>query len=267
MFYGLAAGKIDTGDLRIDLVAAALPALNDRAHRGELEASMISAAAYPYLRKRYLLARCGVRFAGKHGPVLAAPQPIPEGTIPNLTIAVGDATSSGMVALQISQPGAKTRLLPADKLTQAIKMGLADCALLTHVNRAAFAQSGLCCVADLAAGWAQKTGGLPLPLTCLVIRSDLSEETRVQIEDVLRASIRFGLAHRSEAARFAADRLHPSEACLPETEIGALGVCVSQETLELGAPHRAALEEFLRRGHDADVIPNALPLEFVGDEV
>ncbi len=264
MFYGLAAGKVDSGELSIEPVAARLSALNDRAFRGELEATMISAAAYPYLRRRYVLARCGACFARGLGPVLAAPEPISEGGLHRATIAVGDATSSAMLALQITRPEARTRLLPADKLAQAAKIGLADCALLMHGDGAAFKHSGLCCVADLAAGWAQKTGGLPLPLTCLAIRSDLAEDVRLRIEAALRASIRYGIEHRAEAVRFAEDCLRKRGGGTSEMDTGPLGSCVSQETLELDVATRAAIEELLRRGHDADVVPNALPLEFVG---
>ncbi|MGB2824503.1 MAG: MqnA/MqnD/SBP family protein, partial [Phycisphaerae bacterium] len=264
MFFGLVAGKVDTGELKIEPVAAGLPALNDRAFRGELEATMISAAAYPYLRQRYVLARCGACFARSRGPVLAAPEPVPEATLDKATIAVGDATGSAMLALQISRPGARTRLLPADKLAQATKMGLADCALLMHADTAAFRQAGLCCVADIAAGWAQRNSGLPLPLTCLAIRSDLAEDVRLRIEAVLRASIRFGLDHRTQAIRFAMDCVRKCAGGTFEADAGPLGVCVGEETVELDVPGRQALEEFLRRGHDADVVPNALPLEFVG---
>jgi 1,4-dihydroxy-6-naphthoate synthase len=264
MFYGLAAGKVDTGGLSIEPVAAGLSALNDRAFRGELEASMISAAAYPYLRRRYVLARCGACFARGRGPVLAAPEPIPEGSLHRATIAVGDATSSAMLALQITRPAARTRLLPADKLAQAAKIGLADCALLMHGDGAAFKHSGLCCVSDIAAGWAQKTSGLPLPLTCLAIRNDLTEDVRLRIEAVLRASIRYGLDHRAEAVRFAVGSWRKCAGGASEMDVGPLGGCVSEESLELDVAGRTALEEFLRQGHDADVVPNALPLEFVG---
>lgn len=262
MFYGLAAGKLDTGELEVELVAASLPALNDRASRGELEATMISAAAYPYLRGRYVLARCGACFAAGHGPVLAAREPIGERELAHASVAVPDSTSSATLALQINRPGVRTRLLPADKITQAAKMGLADCALLIHGDSAAFRQSGLYCVADLADGWARQTGNMPLPLTCLAIRNDLDEPVRVRIEDVVRASIRYGMDHRAEAIRFVRDAGRNGAAT--EVDPSSLGAYVSETTLEMGGPGRQALEELLRRGRDAQILPDALPLKFVG---
>jgi len=267
MFYGLAAGKIDTGDLKIELVAASQASLNDRASRGELEATMISAAAYPYLRSRYVLARCGACFASDGGPVLAAREPMDEKDLDSASVAVPDATSSEFLALQLNRPGVRTRLLPADKVTQATKMGLADCALLARGDRDQARQCGLYCVADVAVGWARTSGRRPLPLTCLAIRNDLAEDVRRQLESVLRDSIRYGLTHRSEAAAYAAATAGNGNGSGHGAgrDPAALGLYVSETTVDMGRPGREAIEELLRRAHDAQIVPDCLPLQFVDE--
>ncbi|HUS92585.1 MAG TPA: MqnA/MqnD/SBP family protein [Phycisphaerae bacterium] len=261
MFCGLAAGRIETGELEVKLISAPLPALNDRASRGELEATMISAAVYPYLRSRYVLARCGASFASGGGPVLAAREPMGEDRLAKASVAVPDSTSSATMALQLSRPGMRTRLLPADKITQAAKMGLADCALLAHSDAAACRRSGLYCVADVAFGWAESTGNLPLPLTCLAIRSDLAPEVRLGIEEALRASIRYTMEHPAEAARFLRNNGTNGSAPLAGAALDP-GAYVSESALGIDDPQRRALEEFFRRGCEARLLPNALPLEF-----
>jgi len=265
MFCGLATGKVDAGGLDIELVSAPLSALNDRASRGELEATMISAAAYPYLRGRYVLARCGASFARGRGPVLAAREPIAESRLARARVAVPDSTSSATVALQLSRPGVRTHLLPADKIAQAAKMGLADCALLLDGDSETCQRSGLYCVADLALGWAKTTGDLPLPLTCLAIRSDLAPPVRLEIEQLVAASVRYALDHRAEAVRFAACCARSGSAGSAETDDAHLGSNVGESTLRMGQADLRALEEFLRLGCEAQLMPNALPLELVGE--
>jgi len=262
LVFGLAAGKVDCGELDFELVAAKLPALNDRATRRELEATMISTAAYPYLRQRYELARCGMTFAAGRGPLLAAREPLSDSDLKTASVAVPDSTSSAMLALQIHSPGVRTRLLPADKITQAARMGLADCALLLSADTDQCRQAGLYCVADLAAGWAQKADQNPLPLTCLAIRSDLPDDTRLGVEKALRDSIAYGLAHRAEAAQFA--RRAANGSAVFSADSNGLGTYVSERTLEVDGPQRQAVEEFLRRGRDAAIVPDALPIRFVG---
>lgn len=259
---GLAGGKVDTGPLEIELISAELPALNDRATRGEFEATMISVAAYPYLHQRYVLARCGVSFASEHGPVLASCEPLSDRELNTASVAVPDSTSSAMLALQISRPGIRTKLLPADKIAQAAKMGLADCALLPSGNTNVCRQSGLYCVADLADGWAKQSDQLPLPLTCFAIRNDLPDDVRLGIETALRDSIRYALEHRKEARDFASHRARGT-ACW-DADPANLGMYVSEQSLDVDDPQRRAVEELLRRGHDASIVPNALPIRFVG---
>ncbi|MBM3892406.1 MAG: ABC transporter substrate-binding protein, partial [Verrucomicrobia bacterium] len=46
MFYALAAGKIETGELRIEHILQDIQTLNERATRGELDVTAISIHAY-----------------------------------------------------------------------------------------------------------------------------------------------------------------------------------------------------------------------------
>ncbi|MCD6303896.1 MAG: hypothetical protein J7M21_02920, partial [Planctomycetes bacterium] len=254
MFFALLTGAIEADGLEIEPVAAELVALNDRASRGELEVTMISAAAYPYLRDRYVLARCGTCLAAGHGPMLVAREPIGEKKLSAASVAVPDTTGSATVALQLSRPGIRTRLLPADKIIQATRIGLADCALLACGDRGTCRQSGLYCVEDLAAGWARQTGQLPLPLTVVAIRADLPQEMRVRLEGLVRRSIRYGLDHRAAAERFAARAARTTR---PDEVAAPLGAYVSETSLAMDATVRSAIEELLRRGRDARLLPDA----------
>lgn len=259
---GLASGRVDCGPFVFQPVAAPLPALNDRASRGELEVTMISAAAWPCLAERYILADCGACFAASGGPVLAAREPMGARDLSQATIATGDATSSGYVALHLLHPGIRTRMLPSDKIAAAVKMGLADCALLNEGNGVHCKHTGLYPVADLAACWTRLNQNLPLPLTCLLIRRDIPAGELGGLQDALRRSIAYGLAHPDQAAAFAREYARSSGGSAAGNGQPDVGSYVSEMTLEMGLGGKKALELFLRGGHDARVVSRAAPLEF-----
>ena len=71
MFYALATGKVDTGDIEYTHELRDIETLNQRAMRGELEVTAVSIHAYAYLSDRYaLLPHVGPQ-AGRNVP--AAP--------------------------------------------------------------------------------------------------------------------------------------------------------------------------------------------------
>src|ERR1044071_2584242 len=72
MFYALAEGKLDTGNLRYVHELADIESLNQRALRGELEVSAVSIHAYAYLADRYALLASGSSMGDGYGPRLVA---------------------------------------------------------------------------------------------------------------------------------------------------------------------------------------------------
>ena len=72
---------------------------------------------------------------------------------------------------------------------------------------------------DLGEWWMLETG-LPLPLGANVARRDLGEETLQELSEVLAASIREGLEHRSEAMAYAMEFSRGLEPHLADRFVG-----------------------------------------------
>src|ERR671929_2394109 len=72
MFYALAEGKIDTGELRYVHELQDIETLNQRAMRGELEVTAVSIHAYAYIADRYALLPHGASMGDRYGPRLVA---------------------------------------------------------------------------------------------------------------------------------------------------------------------------------------------------
>src|SRR5437773_11070197 len=88
MFYALAHGKLDTGDLTFRHELQDIETLNRRALRGELEVTAVSIHAYAYLLDRYALLPSGCSMGDHYGPMVVAPRPMSLAELAKARIAV-----------------------------------------------------------------------------------------------------------------------------------------------------------------------------------
>jgi 1,4-dihydroxy-6-naphthoate synthase len=258
--YGLVAGKVPSGQFEFEHVTEDIQTLNDLAARGELEVTPISAHAYAYVCDKYLLGRCGAVFADRRGPMIVSRDEMNGQTLGSAGLAVPGTTSSAYLALQLYKPGLRTMVLPSDKIITAVKTGVVPCALLVEEAPSACSQLGLHCVADLGQWWASKNEGAPLPLRCLAFRKDLPPAARSELERLLAQSIRYALDHKAEVLTHAARQVGSGDT--PAAEMAAQ-LNAGEMSLDMGDRGRRTVEKLLSLGHQAGIIPDALPLQFV----
>jgi 1,4-dihydroxy-6-naphthoate synthase len=260
MLFGLLHGDIATVDWHVQPVEANLQTLNDRASRGELEVTMISAACYALLKKRYRLLPCGASFGLEAGPVILAREPLDPDSLAEKIIAIPGATTTAYAMLQLYLPAPRTRILPLDKLIPAVEAGLVDCALVIHEEFASYHQYGLEVVVDLHEWWTDRSGGLPMPVTCLAVRNDLPDDRQKQIAHLLRRSIEFANENRPQAMQFAQQYSHGAD----EVNLGRfVRQYVNDLSLDMGEQGRAALKTFYQQAARAEILPPVLPLDVV----
>lgn len=261
MFYALAAGKLDTGQLRYEHELADIESLNQRALRGELEVTAVSIHAYAYLTDRYALLPHGASMGDRYGPRLVARAPLDRGALRGRRIAIPGPLTTAFLALRLYEPEFTPVPTPFDRIEDAVVSGEVDVGLLIHEGQLTYRDRGLHLVTDLGAWWFEETG-LPLPLGGNVIRKDLGAPLMRTISRHLRASIAYGLEHRAgaldHAMRFARglDRGRADE---------FVGMYVNAWTLDYGERGRRAVRELLERGAAAGVIPHRVSVEFVDD--
>jgi 1,4-dihydroxy-6-naphthoate synthase len=80
-------------------------------------------------------------------------------------------------------------VMPFDFIQDAVREGRAEARLLIHEGQLTYADEGLQKVVDLGEWWADRTGGLPLPLGNNVIRRDLGMETMRRVASTARTRI------------------------------------------------------------------------------
>src|SRR5688572_1995871 len=163
MFYALASGKIDTGDIRYVHELQDIETLNQRAMRGELEVTAVSIHAYAYLADRYALLPHGASMGDRYGPRLVARTPMTRADIRGKRIAIPGKLTSAYLALQLFEPEFEAVVTPFDQIEEAVMAGTVDLGLLIHEGQLTYADNGLHLIQDLGEWWFGETG-LPLPL-------------------------------------------------------------------------------------------------------
>ncbi|MBM4073236.1 MAG: ABC transporter substrate-binding protein [Planctomycetes bacterium] len=260
MFYGLAHGKIDTGDLEFHHVLQDIETLNRRALRGELEVTAISIHAYAHLLDKYALLPSGCSMGDRYGPMVVARKPVAVSDLASLRIAVPGTMTTAFLALRLLLPDGFTHeVVPFDQILAEVAKGHFDAGLIIHEGQLTFQNQGLHLVVDLGVWWQEKTG-LPLPLGGNVVRRDLGGDIIKRISRYLKESIRYGLEHRAEALEYALQYGRDMDRKLADKFVG---MYVNDWTLDYGPRGRAAVARLLEEGHRADIIPSAVAVEFV----
>jgi 1,4-dihydroxy-6-naphthoate synthase len=264
MFYALAEELIPTDGFRFEHILRDIETLNDWAREGRLEVTALSVHAYAFLSDRYRLLPHGASMGERYGPMVVARQDIDPADLPNRRIAIPGLLTSAFLELQLAVgPIQDPVITPFDRILDVVEAGEVDAGLVIHEGQLTYGSQGLRSVLDLGEWWHELTGGLPLPLGANAVRRDLDEgDTLPRLSRLLRASIAYGLEHRTGALAHA-ERFGRGL----DTELADrfVGMYVNDRTLDYGEDGRAAVAELLRRGHEAGLIPVAPAVDFIED--
>ena len=262
MFYALAEGKLDTGDLRYVHELADIESLNQRARRAELEVTAVSIHAYAYLWREYALLGSGSSMGDGYGPRLVATTPAPadpRAALRGRRVAVPGLLTTAYLALRLYQPEIEPVVVPFDRIEKAVQRGEVDVGLLIHEGQLTYADDGLHLWADLGAWWMEDTG-LPLPLGGNAVRRDLGPAVTAQIARDLKASIVYALEHRAPALAHAKQY---NRGIGDERTDTFVGMYVNHWTVDYGPRGREAVQRLLDRGFEAGIIPQRVAVSFV----
>jgi 1,4-dihydroxy-6-naphthoate synthase len=227
MFYALAAGKIDTDGINYVHELQDIESLNQRARNGELEVTAVSIHAYSYIADKYAL-----------------------------------LTTTAYLALKLYEPDFIAVDTPFDQIEDRVIAGDVDAGLLIHEGQLTYADNGLTLVADMGEWWFQETG-LPLPLGGNVVRRDLGDDLTKKISRHLRASIAYGLEHRTAALDHSMQYARGLDRSKADEFVG---MYVNDWTLDYGDRGRLAVRTLLDRGVKAGIITREVDVQFVDDQ-
>ena len=251
MFYGLATGKVPTGELELVHVLSDIETLNRAAFEGKYEISAVSFHAYAHLTDKYILLPHGASMGDNYGPMVVVRNQGPS-SLDGVTVAIPGTLTTAFLALRLYKPDVQYVVMPFDEILEAVRDGKVDAGLLIHEGQLTYEQEGLRSLVDFGKWWAERTDGLPLPLGGNIIRRDLGPELISRLSGLLHDSIAYGLAHRSDAVTHAMQYGRGLDRKETDTFVG---MYVNDLTLDYGERGRTAVLRLLGEASEKGLIP------------
>lgn len=254
MVWALATGRVRVPGFTPEIVFDGIQELNRRALEGELEATALSAAAYPAVAHRYRLLRCGASFGREHGPVVvgreAPDSPAPE-AVAGLRVAVPGTLTTAYLLLRLgTREGFTPVPMAFHRILEAVVEGEVQAGLVIHEGQLTYREQGLSLLFEPGLAWHRETG-LPVPLGVMAVRRDLGAEACQRVAEAFRASIAAARDHPGEALQFAARH---GRGLAPELMETFVAQYVDEATWDMGQEGLEALRILYERALGAGLI-------------
>ena len=258
MFYALASGKVPSNGFDLEHVLADIETLNRAAFDGKYEVTAVSFHAYAHLTDRYILLPHGASMGERYGPVVVAKTDGPT-SLKGIRVAIPGELTTAFLALRLYDPDVAYVVMPFDRIQEKVHSGEVAAGLLIHEGQLTYEDEGLRKIVDLGEWWAERTGGLPLPLGGNVIRRDLGAATIATLSRLLHESIAYGLDHRQEAVDYS---MQFGRGLDRERTDRFVGMYVNTLTLDYGERGRTAVHRLLDDARAAGLLPKRVQVEF-----
>ncbi|MEM9021153.1 MAG: MqnA/MqnD/SBP family protein [Planctomycetota bacterium] len=251
--------KIDTRGYEFVHVLEDIQSLNVRSERAELEITAISIHQYPYVASDYALTSCGSSMGDGYGPMIVHKRgDMKPGDLKGARLAIPGERTTAWLSTQLwlaehglSKDDVFFENVMFDQIIAKVADGTFDAGLIIHEGQITYQNDGLEVLVDLGKWWTESRG-LPLPLGGNCIRRDLGEAIG-GVCRVLLDSIEYALGHREEAVRFALNWARDMGSDLADEFVG---MYVNQWTLDYGERGRAAVNQLLKEGVAAGIVPS-----------
>ncbi len=258
MFYGLASGRVPSNGFELEHVLSDIETLNRAAFSGTYEITAVSFHAYAHLTDRYILLPHGASMGDRYGPVVVTKRDGPA-SLNGIRVAIPGELTTAFLTLRLFDPSVEYVVVPFDQIQEKVHAGDVAAGLLIHEGQLTYADEGLRKIVDLGEWWADRTGGLPLPLGGNVIRRDLGAAAISTLSRLLRESIAYGLEHREEAVDYA---MQFGRGLDRKRTDRFVGMYVNGLTLDYGDRGREAVRRLLDDSRAAGLLPKAVEVEF-----
>lgn len=259
MFYGIAHDKVRADGITFTHVIEDIESLNQRAFKGELEVTAVSAFAFFRVTDKYALMPCGASIGDNYGPLLIATQPVYAKELVGKRIAVPGLHTTAYLTLRLFLRDFQELVVPFDKIPEVVARGEADAGLVIHEGQLTYKEQGFHKIADLGE-WFYEQTRLPLPLGVDVVRKNLGGDVMRKITRIMRDSIEYGLKNRSEALAYA---MKYGRGIPEATGDAFVAMYVNDYTVDMGKKGKQGLLTLQKAAVDLGLLPKSDRIEFV----
>jgi 1,4-dihydroxy-6-naphthoate synthase len=275
IFDALVNNKIDTGNLKFEVILEDVETLNQFALKSKLDISKISYGVLPLLLDNYIVLNSGSALGNGVGPILiTSPIQIPkdqelqnpfqyEQFINNSTIAIPGEHTTAHMLFNLAFPDAKNKIfLRYDEIEEFILQNSSQvfhgegrkpvpmlrdskgavAGVIIHENRFTYQQNGLVKIMDLGEFWQQKTQ-LPIPLGGIVAKRDIESSVIKEINELIRKSIEYSFTNYPYITDYVREYSQEME---EDTIRKHIDLYVNDYSIDLGERGKSAIREFLR---------------------
>lgn len=259
MVRAMQDGAVDLRGYEFAFTSADIQELNDAATREVYDVTAISVAAYPDLSDRYLMMPVGASVGDEFGPALivreGSPLRRPSELVEKRIAVPGLKTSAFFAARGVI--GAFTAVpMHFTKIGPAVLAGDVDAGILIHELQLDCESKGFVKLGDLGKLWHAATG-LPLPLGANAIRRGLGDAVIKDVNEIMRESVEYGLAHREDTL---AKALSMSGAAI-DAKLGDryISMYVNERSLKFAQDARAGVQRLFAVGAEAGLCRSLAP--------
>ena len=262
MFYAITHGLVDLEGPEPAAhteVLEDIQSLNERALRGELEMTAISAAVYPQVADKYRILACGASMGLRYGPIIVTNGQMELSDLEGRRVAMPGPNTTAYLLSRMFLPPVEAVQLPFNRVMEPVKSGELAAAVVIHEGQLTYVDAGLTKTLDLGELWYDETG-LPLPLGLDCVRRDLGEEWHLALGRALQRSIDAAFSNNTPAIEYA---LRFGRGIDAERGEKFAKMYVNELTVDMGNDGEAALNELFHRAHAAGLIDELPPVDIV----
>lgn len=268
MFHALAQSVIFNEKYEIEHVLKDIQSLNKEALSQIYDVQAISFFAYPDIEEKYQLMSCGGSVGNGYGPVLIAnnngKKLVSELGLNNLRdipIAIPGEKTTAFLLLKLLLKDFKPVHVKFDEIIDAVNKGTYPLGLIIHEGQLSYLKHGLNKVVDMGEWWLGKTN-LPLPLGGNVIRRSLAEDTKKEINNLVKQSISYGLENKEKVV--VAVKSYAREIEYDSKLVSKfVSMYVNDFTLDYGVSGKIAIKKLYESAYGAGLIKKIPVLDFI----